>query len=231
MDFESIIYNILNEGRPRTVNKDVEDITSDSDDRGKTKTRYFVTLTRVDPKIKVSSTNVSEWIYQILSEKDRKAIELLAKQVAEEKITEDDFTEIVEDFLWDEKNIELSAGRILSLIKTDPKYNNISFDDVEEGKIYQIKKEIKPGPGGYVITDKQAPKYYIELSVDDKEGEKQKAKKRPETQKSRYVSTLNINPDQEKSYYKNGAVHKIVFNTIRYGRFERGVYTIYRKKS
>jgi hypothetical protein len=231
MDFESIIYNILNEGRPRTVNKDVEDISSDSDDRGRTKTKYFVTLTRVDPKIKVASTNVSEWIYQILSEKDRKQIELLAKQVAEEKITEDDFTELVEDFLWDEKNVELPAGRILSLIKTDPKYSNISFDDVEEGKIYQIKKEIKPGPGGYVITDKQAPKYYIELSVDDKQGEKQKAKKRPETQKSRYLSTLNINPDQEKSYYKNGSVHKIVFNTIRYGRFERSVYTIYRKIS
>jgi hypothetical protein len=138
MDFESIIYNILNEGRPRTVNKDVEDISSDSDDRGRTKTKYFVTLTRVDPKIKVASTNVSEWIYQILSEKDRKQIELLAKQVAEEKITEDDFTELVEDFLWDEKNVELPAGRILSLIKTDPKYSNISFDDVEEGKIYQI---------------------------------------------------------------------------------------------
>ena len=67
----------------------------------------------------------------------------------------------------DDKYMALSAGRILSLIRTDPSKSNISFDDIEEDRIYKIKKKIKKGPGGYIITDEDADKE-INISVDDK---------------------------------------------------------------
>lgn len=242
MSLYTEIYSFFNEGRPRTVNKDVEDIARPGsgkssgleDDRGRVKTRYLATLTRVDPGIERTSKNVSEWIYQILSEKDRREIESLVKQVQEKKITEYQFSDKIEDYMWEEETIELPAGRILSLIRTDPKYSNISFDDIEEGDVFKIKKEIKPGPGGYVVTDKQAPDDYIEISVDDLDGKKTGAKSRnvKKDNTKRYLKPLtNLNPNQEKSSYKQGSVHKIVFNTVRYGRFERSVYTIYRKIS
>ena len=242
MSLYTEIYSFFNEGRPRTVNKDVEDIARPGsgrssgleDDRGKVKTRYLVTFTRVDPGIEMTSKNVSEWIYQILSEKDRREIESLAKQVQEKKITEYQFSDKIEDYLWKEETAELPAGRILSLIRTDPKYSNISFDDIEEGDVFKIKKEIKPGPGGYIVTDKQVPDDYIEISVDDLDAKKTGAKPRnvKKDNTKRYLKPLtNLNPNQEKSSYKQGSVHKIVFNTVRYGRFERSVYTIYRKIS
>ena len=211
--------------------KELYYLLSEEDDRGRLKTRYPVTLTRIDPKIEVSSKNIPEWIYQILSEKDKKEIASLAKEVLEGKITESDFKKKVEGFFWDKKNIELSAGRIMSLIKTDPKYTDISFDEVEEGKAYQIKKEIKPGPGGYVITDKEAPKDYIELTVDVKEKSAEERRGAEQKVKKKDYSTITVNPEGLKSSYKEGSVHEIEFNTLSYSRSTRKTYKIYRKIS
>ena len=130
-----------------------------------------------------------------------------------------------------EEELSLVAGRILSLIKTNPDNNNISFDQIEQYEPYEIKKKIKKGPGGYIITDEDADKE-ITISLDDIEGVQEKRK--TDTKKEKKTKEY-IFPELEDDvkYVKPipGSVHKIVFNTIKYSRFPKKVYTIYRKLS
>lgn len=132
----------------------------------------------------------------------------------------------------EDKYLALSAGRIVSLIRTDPEKSNISFDQVEEGEAYKIKKKIKKGPGGYIITSEDADKE-ITIIVDDKTGDtqqKSRLKKREEPTKQ-YSRGANVNPEALKSNYEEGSVHKIEFNTLTYSVALRQPFSIYRKIS
>jgi hypothetical protein len=127
-------------------------------------------------------------------------------------------------------NMPMSAGRILSLVKTNPKNNEISFGDIEENEPYEIKKKIKKGPGGFIITDEDADEN-ITITVNNKEGSTEERRGAEQKVKKKDYSTITVNPEGLKSSYKEGSVHEIQFNTLSYSRSTRKTYKIYRKIS
>ena len=127
-------------------------------------------------------------------------------------------------------NMPMSAGRILSLVKTDPKNSEISFGDIEENEPYEIKKKIKKGPGGFIITDEDSDEN-VTITVNNKEGSAEERRGAEQKVKKKDYSTAKVNPEALKSSYKEGSVHEIQFNTLTYGRYTRKTYKIYRKIS
>lgn len=130
----------------------------------------------------------------------------------------------------DDQYLQLPAGRIISLVKTNPSNSNLSFEDLEEDEPYEVKKKIKRGPGGYVILDEPADKKTT-VSLDSKEGSIQTRAAKEKSLKKDYSRGVNVNPEGLKSTHKPGSVHKITFNTLYYGTALRRPYTIYRKIS
>lgn len=130
----------------------------------------------------------------------------------------------------DDQYLQLPAGRIISLVKTNPSNSILSFEDLEEDEPYEVKKKIKRGPGGYVILDEPADKKTT-VSLDSKEGSIQTRAAKEKSLKKDYSRGVNVNPEGLKSTHKPGSVHKITFNTLYYSRSLRKPYTVYRKIS
>lgn len=110
-----------------------------------------------------------------------------------------------------EKDAELTSSEILKLIKTNPKYENISLEDVKVGEKYEYSRKTPQGADkkGTIILKNKTP-IKVLINTDAKR-----------------VSYADVNPEGEKSVYQAGSVHEIVFNNTTKG-VTRRAYKIYR---